>query len=124
MTVGQNNVESLLFLLIKIFIEKDEKNENGPNQKLFYYKSNINCHKSVGYSYILSDVYNRCPNQLNIQMVDLKSQYLKIKSQVDLAIEEVINSTQFASSGRVKGFQKELADYIGVNNSNYMWKWN
>ena len=53
-------------------------------------------------------------NKLNIQMVDLKSQYLKIKSQVDLAISEVINSTQFINGSHVKGFQSELADYMGV----------
>ncbi|MFL2564250.1 MAG: aminotransferase class I/II-fold pyridoxal phosphate-dependent enzyme, partial [Parvicellaceae bacterium] len=53
-------------------------------------------------------------NKLNIQMVDLKSQYLKIKPQVDLAISEVINSTQFINGSHVKGFQTELADYMGV----------
>ena len=53
-------------------------------------------------------------NKHNIQMVDLKSQYLKIKPQVDLAIREVIDSTQFINGSHVKGFQKELADYMGV----------
>ena len=53
-------------------------------------------------------------NKLNIQMVDLKSQYLKIKAQVDLAIGEVINSTQFINGSHVREFQKELADYMGV----------
>ena len=53
-------------------------------------------------------------NKLNIQMVDLKSQYLKIKPQVDLAISEVINSTQFINGSHVKGFQTDLADYMGV----------
>lgn len=47
-------------------------------------------------------------------MVDLKSQYLKIKSQVDSAISEVINSTQFINGSHVKGFQSELANYMGV----------
>lgn len=53
-------------------------------------------------------------NKHNIQMVDLKSQYLKIKPQVDLAIREVIDSTQFINGSHVRGFQKELADYMGV----------
>ena len=53
-------------------------------------------------------------NNLNIQMVDLKSQYLKIKDDVDSAINDVINSTQFINGSHVKEFQSELASYIGV----------
>ena len=47
-------------------------------------------------------------------MVDLKSQYLGIKSDVDEAISKVINSTQFINGEEVKEFQKELAEYMGV----------
>ena len=53
-------------------------------------------------------------NPLNIQMVDLKSQYLKVKNEVDNAISNVINSTQFINGEEVKCFQQELADYMGV----------
>jgi dTDP-4-amino-4,6-dideoxygalactose transaminase len=53
-------------------------------------------------------------NELNIQMVDLKGQYLKIKDQVDVAINEVINTTQFINGKNVLNFQKELASYLGV----------
>jgi dTDP-4-amino-4,6-dideoxygalactose transaminase len=53
-------------------------------------------------------------NTLNIQMVDLKSQYLRIKPQVDNAISNVIDSTQFINGDEVKNFQSELADYMGV----------
>ena len=53
-------------------------------------------------------------NNLNIQMVDLKSQYLKIKDDVDSAINDVINSTQFINGSHVKEFQSELASYLGV----------
>jgi dTDP-4-amino-4,6-dideoxygalactose transaminase len=51
---------------------------------------------------------------LNIQMVDLKSQYLKVKNEVDSAISNVIDSTQFINGEEVKCFQQELADYMGV----------
>ena len=47
-------------------------------------------------------------------MVDLKSQYLKIKDDVDSAINDVINSTQFINGSHVKEFQSELASYLGV----------
>ncbi|MEJ6754753.1 MAG: DegT/DnrJ/EryC1/StrS family aminotransferase [Flavobacteriales bacterium] len=53
-------------------------------------------------------------NKLNIQMVDLKSQYMKIKPQVDKAINDVLSSTQFINGEHVKSFQKELANYLGV----------
>ena len=51
---------------------------------------------------------------LNIQMVDLKSQYIKIKPQVDKAINDVLSSTQFINGEHVKSFQNELAAYLGV----------
>ncbi|MEI7597079.1 MAG: DegT/DnrJ/EryC1/StrS family aminotransferase [Bacteroidota bacterium] len=49
-----------------------------------------------------------------IQMVDLKSQYEKIKSEIDLAIANVITSTAFINGPEVKAFQKELEQYLGV----------
>jgi dTDP-4-amino-4,6-dideoxygalactose transaminase len=47
-------------------------------------------------------------------MVDLKSQYLKVKNEVDSAISNVVDSTQFINGEEVKCFQQELADYMGV----------
>ena len=52
--------------------------------------------------------------ELNIQMVDLKTQYEHIKNDVDNAMQQVINSTQFINGDEVKNFQAELADYLGV----------
>lgn len=49
-----------------------------------------------------------------IQMVDLKRQYEKIKSDVDTAIQQVINSTAFIAGPDVKEFSRELAAYLGV----------
>ena len=53
-------------------------------------------------------------NNLNIQMVDLKGQYEKIKPQVDQAINDVLSSTQFINGEHVKSFQNELAAYLDV----------
>lgn len=47
-------------------------------------------------------------------MVDLKSQYLKIKTQVDEGIQEVIDSTTFIKGGKVNVFQKNLENYLDV----------
>lgn len=49
-----------------------------------------------------------------IQMVDLKSQYEKIKTEVDAAIQNVINNTAFINGPEVKAFQAELEQYLGV----------
>ena len=50
----------------------------------------------------------------NIQMVDLKGQYVKIKDQVDAAILNVIDTTAFIKGPDVKDFQEELQKYLGV----------
>jgi len=49
-----------------------------------------------------------------IQMVDLKGQYQKIKTEVDAAIQEVINSTAFINGPAVKEFQADLEQYLHV----------
>ena len=49
-----------------------------------------------------------------LQMVDLKSQYEKIKTQIDAAVIDVIQSTAFVNGPEVNNFQKELEAYLGV----------
>ena len=49
-------------------------------------------------------------------MVDLKSQYHAIKSEVDAAILNVIENTAFINGPEVKNFQAELEKYLGVKN--------
>ncbi len=49
-----------------------------------------------------------------IQMVDLRSQYLKIKDEVDAGIQEVIDSCAFVNGPAVKNFQADLEAYLGV----------
>jgi dTDP-4-amino-4,6-dideoxygalactose transaminase len=50
----------------------------------------------------------------NIQMVDLKSQYEKIKTEVDAGIQEVIDTTAFIKGGKVSDFQYNLEKYLNV----------
>ena len=49
-----------------------------------------------------------------IQMVDLKGQYEKIKNSIDSAILETLSSTQFINGPQVKTFAQNLANYTGA----------
>jgi dTDP-4-amino-4,6-dideoxygalactose transaminase len=49
-----------------------------------------------------------------IEMVDLKSQYQKIKQDVDRGIQEVIDSSTFIKGGKVNEFQSNLENYLNV----------
>jgi dTDP-4-amino-4,6-dideoxygalactose transaminase len=49
-----------------------------------------------------------------IQMVDLISQYQKIKPAIDSAILNVIENAQFINGPEVSSFQSELEKYLGV----------
>lgn len=50
----------------------------------------------------------------NISMVDLKSQYVRLKSDIDRAIDGVIDQTNFIKGSALKNFEQELADYLNV----------
>lgn len=50
----------------------------------------------------------------NIQMVDVRGQYLHIKEEVDREIQEVIDSCAFVNGPKVKAFQAHLESYLGV----------
>ena len=49
-----------------------------------------------------------------IQMVDTRSQYLKIKTEVDTAIQEVLDSAAYINGKPVQTFAAGLSDYLGV----------
>ncbi|MDO4190948.1 MAG: DegT/DnrJ/EryC1/StrS family aminotransferase [Bacteroidales bacterium] len=49
-----------------------------------------------------------------IQMVDLRTQYEHIKSDVDAGIQEVIDSAAFVKGAKVTTFQHHLEQYLGV----------
>jgi UDP-2-acetamido-2-deoxy-ribo-hexuluronate aminotransferase len=50
----------------------------------------------------------------NIQMVDLKTQYHQIKTEIDQAVIDCISSTAFINGPAVKEFQLNLEKYLGV----------
>lgn len=49
-------------------------------------------------------------------MVDLKTQYSKIGSEIDIAIKSVLESTAFIKGPDIKLFEEELKDYMQVKN--------
>lgn len=50
----------------------------------------------------------------NIQMVDLKGQYGKIKNEIDAQIQKVLDSTAFINGPQVQEFAEHLACYTGA----------
>src|SRR5438034_543819 len=53
----------------------------------------------------------------NIRMVDLKNQYLKIKTEIDTAIHEVIDSNLFINGPVVGEFESRAAEYLGCRHA-------
>jgi UDP-2-acetamido-2-deoxy-ribo-hexuluronate aminotransferase len=49
-----------------------------------------------------------------IQMVDLKAQYNNIKTEIDRAIQDVLDSTAFIKGPEVMLFEEELRNYLGA----------
>jgi UDP-2-acetamido-2-deoxy-ribo-hexuluronate aminotransferase len=49
-----------------------------------------------------------------IQMVDLKAQYKRIRSEIDSAIESVLESTAFIKGPDIRLFEEELQEYMRV----------
>ena len=49
-----------------------------------------------------------------IEMVDLYGQYLTMKSEIDEAIQEVIQSSVFIKGGKVTDFENELGKYLST----------
>ena len=49
-----------------------------------------------------------------IQLVDLRTQYQKIKPEIDKAVIDVIESSMFIGGSEVKGFAEDLQSYLGV----------
>ena len=51
---------------------------------------------------------------MNIQMVDLYGQYLKIKEEIDSTIQDVIRSSVFVKGGKVFEFEEHLREYLKI----------
>ena len=47
-----------------------------------------------------------------IPMLDLKGQYIKIKEEVDSAIQQVLDSTNFINGKEVTEFEKNLSGFL------------
>lgn len=52
---------------------------------------------------------------LQLQMVDLKTQYQKLKSEIDAEVLDVLETTSFIGGPKVAAFQQSLESYLGVN---------
>ncbi|MDP2336014.1 MAG: DegT/DnrJ/EryC1/StrS family aminotransferase [Bacteroidota bacterium] len=52
---------------------------------------------------------------MNIQMVDLFSQYEKIKTEIDSQIQEVIRTSVFIKGGKIVEFEENLKKYLNIN---------
>ena len=52
--------------------------------------------------------------KMKIQMVDVRSQYLRIKEEIDSEIQKVIDSCAFINGPAVKEFSASLKDYLGA----------
>lgn len=50
-----------------------------------------------------------------IQMTDLYGQYLKVKDEIDGAIQDVIRSSVFVKGGKVGEFERNLGEYLHTN---------
>jgi dTDP-4-amino-4,6-dideoxygalactose transaminase len=50
-----------------------------------------------------------------IKMVDLQSQYLQIKNEIDSAIQEVLSTTAFIQGPHVQAFATALRNYVNTN---------
>ncbi len=57
-------------------------------------------------------MFTTCDLMNDIQMVDLRSQYLAIKGEVDAAIQQVLDSTSFIKGPLVGKFECDLAGYM------------
>lgn len=51
---------------------------------------------------------------MNVQMVDLKSQYEKIRDEINTGIQECIDNTAFINGPAVKEFQQDFEKYLNV----------
>ncbi len=49
-----------------------------------------------------------------IRMVDLNTQYLKIKDEIDSAMQDVLNSSSFVKSPVIRKFENNLSEYLGA----------
>ena len=54
---------------------------------------------------------------MKIPLVDLKANYLSIKSEIDGAIQEVINNSQFIMGKYLKKFEENFSRFCKVKHT-------
>lgn len=81
--------------------------------KLSFFNGGRNQAES-NYSYICAYPKMRAQQMQAIQMVDLRTQYERIKTRVDRSIQEVIDSGAYINGPAVKSFEAHLASYLGA----------
>ena len=52
---------------------------------------------------------------MKIPFLDLKAQYISIKKEINLAINEVCEDTAFTNSPYVEGFENNFSRYCNTN---------
>lgn len=68
---------------------------------------------SFGVGFGLGPIVNiKGESEMDIKMVDLNGQYLKIKNEIDAGIQEVIDSSAFINGPKVSQFISELSAYL------------
>ena len=86
----------------------------------YWFLKNVKCTKISKFIPIFAHFFkiNRMASEqksaVKIQMVDLKTQYEKIKTEINTAIQGVIENTAFINGPEVKQFQSELETYLKV----------
>ena len=51
---------------------------------------------------------------MKVPFLDLHTQYISIKDEIDKAIQKVIQDTAFVGGEYVANFERKFADYIGT----------
>jgi UDP-2-acetamido-2-deoxy-ribo-hexuluronate aminotransferase len=54
---------------------------------------------------------------MNIPFIDLQAQYQKYKSEIDSAIHDVLDNSQYIMGPKVKEFEENLANYSGAKHA-------
>jgi len=61
----------------------------------------------------MAEVHLHQPKTMKYPMVDLKGQYEKIKTEIDAAVLDVIESTKYINGPEVSAFADHLSEYLG-----------
>ena len=77
-------------------------------------RGNIYFHIGVDWLSLPTKITLNISRMKKIQMVDLMTQYEKIKPEVDNAILNILKNAQYINGPEVKEFQTELENYLGV----------